>query len=825
LPDNRPYVIDTDLDKLKLALRKLDNGSAPGLSGWTGSLLRAISRNQSCLEGLACIVQDICNGVFVGATRQRLLRSRLIPIPKKSGSVRPIAIGECLYRLAALYSLSLLDLSRCCPTIQLGVGQRGGSERAVHLIRAALELHGDTAVAITTDWSNAFNARSRAQIVSAFLNSAACFSSHRLFHWAYREPSELCVFGDDGTVVERLHSAQGVRQGDPLASLAFCLSVQRIYERCAKAATSTCVAICDDFTIVGEYDNAIACFEEMKRACDEERFPLNRADGKCQMLVPAVHPFVVNSDLVELQLVKTTRLSVLGSVISFDPEVTAVRDWLDKEIVLKNEDFFQRLSTAAIPLQAALNILSTCGVPRSTYRLRTLGIRPAVKAAEEFDKLVDKCLERLLDIPLTSPAFSSVARQQLSLPLNHAGVGAKRSQLSLPSACLASRCLAIPDILGAFSALGLALPAPDHLDEVLQLLTDEMPRFTMSIREAHKRLTKSHQHHLLTDFFTAKDLRGFTEFPSHVASLFLAFQDVESVPHRLQAIFDCAPAAEEMKALCQDLPKADLARLLSAKHRLSGLAFRADIPDQRCQLSDQDFRLAIRLRLGLHLSREAESGTCPFCKDKVSLAADPGHPIDCIAFRAEHQRIRHNRLVNLIASVARQDAGCDVQAEVRISSETRHRPDLFIVTYDGRSFWSDVQVTRPDSVSNRHHAATKQCHAADDAARGKVARYAEHVAAHGGNLDILPLCFETFGAPSESAVKVFELLGKSAEAGGSASNCFSSFGHLLETAVAVCLQRGNAQVISAYLKALALRRHNSHLDAAGSLLVANSASR
>jgi hypothetical protein len=563
----------------------------------------------------------------------------------------------------------------------------------------------------------------------------------------------------------------------------------------------------------------------MKQACDDEHFQLNTADGKCQMLVPTSHAFVDNQHLSARQLVKTEVLAALGSAISFNPGRRILTEWLNKEIVLKNKEFFERLSTASIPLQAALNILSTCGVLAPPIAFAPS--RSSPPAGRPIDAIVDSCLERLLDIQISNLAASSVARQQLSLPLNHAGVGAKRSAPLVTSAALASRCLALPDIIKACEQMALPLPDldgffADHMDATL-------PNFYNEFRQLHRDLWSRHKDYELISFFPAKDLQGFTVFPEDEGSLWHSFRVLDDVPPRLQAIFYSARASADMKELCQGLSPVDLARLTSAKHRLSGLAFRADIPDPRCQMSDQDFRLAIRFRLGLHLSREAARGTCPFCKDKVSLADEPGHPIDCIAFRAEHQRARHNRLVNLIASIARQDAGCDVQTEIRLAAgkhDTRLRPDLFVVTYEGRSFWSDVQVTRPDSVTNRKGAASKQCHAADTAAQAKVYKYARQVAARGGNLEILPLCFETFGAPSASAVQVFEpLLSKSAEAGGSSSSCFGSFQHLLETAVSVCLQRGNALVISSYLKALALRRHNSYLDASGSLLVANHASR
>ena len=131
-------------------------------------------------------------------------------------------------------------------------------------------------------------------------------------------------------------------------------------------------------------------------------------------------------------------------------------------------------------------------------------------------------------------------------------------------------------------------------------------------------------------------------------------------------------------------------------------------------------------------------------------------------------------------------------------------------------------VTRPDSVTARKAAARDQSSAANAAARSKISKYEALVESHGGGLEILPLCFEVYGAPSDSAKAVFKLLTASAEAGGSsASTCFASFEQLLKASVSVCLQRGNAHIISSYLKALAARRHSASFAASGTLLVSN----
>ena len=79
------------------------------------------------MEGLAAVINDICNGVIVDESlRCRLLASRLVPITKPSGGIRPIAIGEVICKLAILYSMSLCFSSdvyeKLFPEIQERVG-------------------------------------------------------------------------------------------------------------------------------------------------------------------------------------------------------------------------------------------------------------------------------------------------------------------------------------------------------------------------------------------------------------------------------------------------------------------------------------------------------------------------------------------------------------------------------------------------------------------------------------------------------------------------------------------------------------------------------
>jgi hypothetical protein len=106
VPDHAPTLQQVDLLVLsRLICRSLANGAAPAGSGWTGDLLKALVDDADCLAALGALVSDIINGRLIGSSRDLLLSSLLVPVAKSSGGTRPIAMGECFYKLACLYNL------------------------------------------------------------------------------------------------------------------------------------------------------------------------------------------------------------------------------------------------------------------------------------------------------------------------------------------------------------------------------------------------------------------------------------------------------------------------------------------------------------------------------------------------------------------------------------------------------------------------------------------------------------------------------------------------------------------------------------------------
>ena len=236
--------------------------SSAGPSGWTGELVRDIVGDPDCLNSLCVLITAICNGGLPDAVRDRLTASRLVPAPKSKGGVRPIAVGESFMRLAALHALYVTTIAKIgdeFADVQAGTAANGGAETAVHAIQSAIDAMpaADCGIVLSTDFKNAFNTRHRRAIAEALFAAPGLSPLWRFFHWAYKAPSPLLVYGRDGVLYGTIESQEGVRQGDPLSSILYDLSVQQLYVSTghhARRTTNsryTAVAVHDDYTGVG----------------------------------------------------------------------------------------------------------------------------------------------------------------------------------------------------------------------------------------------------------------------------------------------------------------------------------------------------------------------------------------------------------------------------------------------------------------------------------------------------------------------------------------------------------------------------------------------
>ena len=153
-------VTETDITR---AIRSFPAGSSGGPDGLRPQhildMTACPARGQDLITAITSLVNLLLDGRCPTEVVQVLFGGRLFALQKKTGGVRPIAIGYTWRRLAAkcanAYALSALG-EKLLP-VQVGVGTPGGCEAAVHASRRFLAHMSEDEILVKLDFTNAFN--------------------------------------------------------------------------------------------------------------------------------------------------------------------------------------------------------------------------------------------------------------------------------------------------------------------------------------------------------------------------------------------------------------------------------------------------------------------------------------------------------------------------------------------------------------------------------------------------------------------------------------------------------------------------------------------
>jgi hypothetical protein len=194
--------------------------------------VREACKRLRVVEFLLQLCKQIQNGSALES--QLLTASCLVALDKEDNGVRPIAVGDMIYRLVAKVILRKQFATDQLAPFQLGVQSPGGVEPIVHLLRHAIDgdLKEYTHVVCSAGFKNAFNSVSRVAVLAATLTYAPEF--YKPAKWAYNETSALVMY--DGTVIT---SSEGVRQGDPPGPLLFSLAIRDTLQQPQKQLART----------------------------------------------------------------------------------------------------------------------------------------------------------------------------------------------------------------------------------------------------------------------------------------------------------------------------------------------------------------------------------------------------------------------------------------------------------------------------------------------------------------------------------------------------------------------------------------------------------
>ena len=426
LPDmGAPDMLEVSRVDVIQAIRSFPCGSAGGPDRLRPQHLKDVVQysDEDNLESpILNALVDFCSMVLHGDVPQ-LVRpfffgASLVALKKKSGGVRPIAVGCTLRRLVAKIAGRKVsgEMSELLAPRQLGFGVRGGAEAAVHAARRFLQdMPSDHAV-VKLDFANAFNSVRRDCVLSAV--QSMCPALYSFVYSAYAASSNL-LWGD-----RTVTSAEGVQQGDPLGPLLFCLV---LHQQSVHLRSEFQVLYLDDVTLGGSCEDLIHDIQVMR---DAAALGLSLNVTKCEIVCnDNLSCDTLLVALPDAQLVKVSQAQLLGSPVGDDECVaTAV---MDKVEVLRRLGERLHLLTA----HDALILLRNCfALPKLLYILRTAPCFRSV-TLESYDD----CLREILGT-VTNNLLErdSQAWAQATLPVKLGGLGIRSAVSVAPSAFLAS---------------------------------------------------------------------------------------------------------------------------------------------------------------------------------------------------------------------------------------------------------------------------------------------------------------------------------------------------------------------------------------------------
>jgi hypothetical protein len=761
MPQNAPPVPVSEETMLKI-VSKLNNGSSPDIFGWTGDILHTIVKDATCRDGILRMVTAICNGEATKRVRDLIYTDKLLATdkPNEVNGVRPIARGSILAALThgvAYYQLSKEDLDVTFGNIQLGCGNPGGSESAVHIIRTALDRSLDLPAMFQLDIRNAFNSADRALILERLYNNRHLAPIWRAADQAYNTPSDLLVI-QNKEIIKVIKSTQGVKQGDKIALIAYANYMQPIFRQAAETklqelpdlanefgiqlpnnwihatqgrsdkAAST--AIADDFATAGNIYPSLAVFLKALKLCRDEDIAV-RLD-KCSLLWP--HPagqdpppfynHVCNA--LQIRLAKGS-VKYLGIHLGYDED--QIKNHI-RQVVENAQPLFDALAHPAMPKQIALLLLRLCGVPKVNYLSRTLPPRLLAQGAQTFDERVLETANHILNISPTHNDIPLDTKAQINMPLRFAGLGLRPATRSSKVAYWSSVAQAAPLLLHYFDNIALQ-PLVDTLDMIRLSLKDngmtpDNPVFPLD-EEAH------------LDFYATLDMKLKKNLQNKI------MRPIE------QRMF-----ANRLARPCLNiLDISSRARLISASQTNASAWLIAMPTSPALELTDREFIFATRHRLGLPISN-ALPGHCPLCNNAINLAEQPSHFGVCKSLTSRSVTARHHHLTRLASSLFRRLGAFYVREEPYDFQSRQHtRPDV-VAYFPTLKLATDVSVTDPTARSYVQGAARAPLHAATARERNKINKHRN--GANNENLTFFPCVYESFGPPGKATAALWKQL-------------------------------------------------------------------
>jgi hypothetical protein len=701
-----------------------------------------------------------------------------------SSSIRTISLSDVLRRVAAKAIALKYKCSwkQAVGIHQFGVATSAGVEAVQSGVQLFLQSNPNSAALIfIADGANTFNSCNRQHFLNQLYIKHPELSAF-VEQW-YVGEAPLWFAMDNGSIATVI-SSEGAQQGDPHGSFLFCLGAAPILEEISQALPQSFIgAIIDDITITAPIDIMPRVISTTARSL--LKYGIHLALPKCLIFAPPhtlpllpedADPLIPRSDsgfkllgspLVEARMSDDT-LVPIGNV-------NFMETWLH-DFIQKLKVFVGKISLIK-HTQSAFQILLLSANNKIGHLLRSTSSTQGcfLSFIEQFDDCILQAFQSIIDCPILSPPQIS----QLRLPERMSGLGLLSAVQMATAAFLGSARVSLFELsqrdfpATCCNNLFLSNQLNPDLPWVLSLQRN------WEIYSLHSTLDQAPQS--ISQWSSENFLALPTQQPQH------------------KLFHELVKAAQ--KKLISSVSPIDQIRLHSCSATGAGAFLRASAISQGSLFSNQEFQVAIKLRLRAPLNL-----LCPpqcTCGDSIDDFGD--HFFKCrVGGEWSH---RHSALVHLIASIYRS-VQFSVQHEVPLQnigplisadSNGSGRMDLVVTSSDSTSLLADVTITHP-SPSNQtiSQQMLLPLFFAKRAEDRKLRRYGS--ATRSMNLAFIPMALETFGALGPGLDHELKLLAKRIARfndwhQGTEISYISTLIRFWRTRISSCLQKCNAKLI------------------------------
>jgi hypothetical protein len=405
--------------EVQAAIKRFPAGSAGGPDGLRpqhiSDLISCRDSGPSLLANITKLVNLLLKGHCATTVIPILFGANLTALTKKSGGIRPIAVGYYWRRLSAkcANTFASAKLATYFSPTQLGVGVPGGCEAAVHACRRFVTSMPDDYVVVKLDFSNAFNCLRRDAMLESIKTSIP--EIYSFCQLAYNSDTVL-KFGN-----RQILSQEGIQQGDPLGPLLFCLSIHPLLLEFSSPFT---IGFMDDITIGGPaplVDNDVSLIRTKGKALG-----LHLNVDKCEQISKQPTPSTAEA-IAQFAHFMPDNSTLLGAPLT---QGAAMDTALAKkaEQLLRASERLKLISAH----DALVLLRASCSSPKLMHLMRS-----SPCAGHASLTVIDNCLHSTLSA-ITNVNITDDQWKQASLPIKHGGLGVRSIPPLAPSAFLAS---------------------------------------------------------------------------------------------------------------------------------------------------------------------------------------------------------------------------------------------------------------------------------------------------------------------------------------------------------------------------------------------------